>query len=342
MRLVEIIPGLKTAAWVRDAMMTIGRRMTREPVLCTDSPAFLVNHVGRAFVPEAQRLLTENIAGVADIDRILTGAPGFRLGPFALADMVGIDIQHGVMESVYGLFYGEPMFTPFPVSAQRVAAGQLGQKTGAGWYRYENGKRIDPPLAPVPSLRSMPVWVRPSEHHADLQAPLIDVLARAGADIENGRQAEQGCADRRHAGRLGPDHGRGRPQARPRAQRRRRCAVRHEGPAHADGDAGHRSRHARCRARPARRRRARRGGDQRQPRLRRPARGRHDRQHRLRRGAAGHRHAGRHRQGHQARPRLSVRAARMGRPARRRPHPAHPRAAAGLLRRAALPARTPG
>ncbi len=186
MRLVEIIPGLKTADWARDAMMTIGRRMTREPVLCTDSPAFLVNHVGRAFVPEAQRLLTENIAGVADIDRILTGAPGFRLGPFSLADMVGIDIQHGVMELVYGLFYGEPMFTPFPVSAQRVAAGQLGQKTGAGWYRYENGKRIDPPLAPVPSLRPMPVWVRPSEHHPDLQAPLIDVLARAGADIEKG------------------------------------------------------------------------------------------------------------------------------------------------------------
>ena len=132
-------------------MMTIGRRMTREPVLCTDSPAFLVNHVGRAFVPEAQRLLTENIAGVADIDRILTGAPGFQLGPFSLADMVGIDVQHGVMESVYGLFYGEPMFAPFPVSAQRVPAGLLGQKTGAGWYAYENGKKIDPPFAPVPA-----------------------------------------------------------------------------------------------------------------------------------------------------------------------------------------------
>ena len=77
MRLVEIIPGLKTAGWVADAMMTLGRRMTREPVLCTDSPAFLVNHVGRAFVPEAQRILTESIACAADIDRILTGAAGF-------------------------------------------------------------------------------------------------------------------------------------------------------------------------------------------------------------------------------------------------------------------------
>ena len=62
MRLVEVIPGLKTAPWVTDAMMALGRRMTREPVLCTDSPAFLVNHVGRGFVPESQRILTENIA----------------------------------------------------------------------------------------------------------------------------------------------------------------------------------------------------------------------------------------------------------------------------------------
>jgi 3-hydroxybutyryl-CoA dehydrogenase len=186
MRLVEVIPGLKSAPWVRDAMMAIGRRMTREPVLCTDSPAFLVNHVGRAFVPEAQRLLTENIAGVADIDRILTGAPGFKLGPFALADMVGIDIQHGVMESVYGLFYGEPMFAPFPISAQRVQAGLLGQKTGAGWYRYENGKKVEPATAPVPATKAKSVWVRPSEHHPDLQAPLLDVLSRAGAEIERG------------------------------------------------------------------------------------------------------------------------------------------------------------
>ena len=110
MRLVEVIPGLKTAPWVTDAMMALGRRMTREPVLCTDSPAFLVNHVGRAFVPESQRILTENIATVAEIDRILTGAPGFKLGPFTLADMVGIDVQHGVMESIYALFYDEPAF----------------------------------------------------------------------------------------------------------------------------------------------------------------------------------------------------------------------------------------
>jgi 3-hydroxybutyryl-CoA dehydrogenase len=186
MRLVEVIPGLKTAPWVTEAMMTIGRRMTREPVLCTDSPAFLVNHVGRAFVPEAQRILTENIATVAEIDRILTGAPGFRLGPFSLADLVGIDVQHGVMESVYALFYGEPMFAPFPVSAQRVAGGLYGQKTGAGWYRYEDGKKVEPPRRPVPTARPKSVWLSPSKNHPELQAPLLELLAQMGAKVETG------------------------------------------------------------------------------------------------------------------------------------------------------------
>jgi 3-hydroxybutyryl-CoA dehydrogenase len=186
MRLVEIIPGLKTAPWVTEAMTAIGRRMTREPVLCTDSPAFLVNHVGRAFVPESQRILSEGIASPAEIDRILTGAPGFKMGPFSLADLVGIDVQHGVMESIYQLFYNEPAFAPFPLSAQRVAGGLYGQKMGAGWYTYKDGKKVEPPLALVPTARPRSVWVRPSEHHPDLQAPLVDLFKQAGATLETG------------------------------------------------------------------------------------------------------------------------------------------------------------
>ncbi|HJZ44579.1 MAG TPA: 3-hydroxyacyl-CoA dehydrogenase [Hyphomicrobiaceae bacterium] len=193
MRLVEVIPGLKTAPWVTGAMMALGRRMTREPVLCTDSPAFLVNHVGRAFVPESQRILTDNIATAAEIDRILTGAPGFKLGPFALADLVGIDVQHGVMESIYALFYNEPAFAPFPLSAQRVAGGLYGQKTGAGWYTYQDGKRVEPPLAPVPAARPKSVWVKPSEHHPELQAPLIELFRQAGATLETAARPSAGA-----------------------------------------------------------------------------------------------------------------------------------------------------
>jgi 3-hydroxybutyryl-CoA dehydrogenase len=193
MRLVEVIPGLKTAPWVVEAMTAVGRRMGREPVVCTDSPAFLVNHVGRAFVPEAQRILTDNIATVAEIDRILTGAPGFKLGPFALADMVGIDVQHAVMESVYAQFYNEPAFAPFPLSSQRVAGGLYGQKTGAGWYAYADGKRVEPPVADAPPARPVPVWVRPSDNHPELQAPLIDLLRKAGAALETGDKPSAGA-----------------------------------------------------------------------------------------------------------------------------------------------------
>jgi 3-hydroxybutyryl-CoA dehydrogenase len=184
MRLVEVIPGLRTAQWVTDAMMALGKRMTREPVLCTDSPAFLVNHVGRGFVPESQRILTECIASAAEIDRILTGAPGFKMGPFTLADMVGIDIQHSVMESVFAQFYGEPAFAPMNLSALRAAGGLLGRKTGAGWFTYDNGKAVMPPLPPAPTARPKSVWVRPSEHQPELQAPLIDLFKQAGATLE--------------------------------------------------------------------------------------------------------------------------------------------------------------
>lgn len=186
MRLVEIIPGLKTAPWVTDAMMALGRRMTREPVLCTDSPAFLVNHVGRALVPESLRILSETIASPWEIDRILTGAPGFKIGPFALADMVGIDVQHGVMESVWNLFYGEPAYAPSNLSAQRVAGGLLGQKTGAGWYRYDNGKRIEPAIAKAEAPLPKSVWVIPTKHHPELQAPLVEMLQATGVPLEAG------------------------------------------------------------------------------------------------------------------------------------------------------------
>jgi 3-hydroxybutyryl-CoA dehydrogenase len=187
MKLVEVIPGLKTAPWVAQALMTIGRRMTREPVMCVDSPGFIVNHAGRG-ITEAQRILVETIATHADIDRILTGAPGFKLGPYALADLVGMDIGHAVQESFFAQFFAEPAYAPNPLTALRVAGGLYGQKTNEGWYTYRDGKRIDPPARPLPPPSRRPVWLGPSEHHSELQAPLIDILKKGGANVESGVQ----------------------------------------------------------------------------------------------------------------------------------------------------------
>lgn len=185
MKLVEVVPGLKTAPWVSEAMMTLGRRMTREPVLCKDSPGFIVNYCGRG-IREVERILLENIATVPDIDRIMTGAPGLKLGPYALFDMVGIDISHGVHESFFHQYYAEPSMQPSVNGTLRVAGGLLGAKAGEGWYRHADGKRIDPPLAAMPATRPKSVWVKPSDSHADLQAPLIDLFKKNGVGVETG------------------------------------------------------------------------------------------------------------------------------------------------------------
>ena len=134
MRLVEVIPGLRTAPWVTEALMTIGRRMTREPILCTDSPGFLVNHIGRGMGPECQRILVENIASHADIDRIMTGAPGFRMGPFTLADLVGIDVNTAATPGVHvrAVLSGAGVCT--------LAA--VGSAVGRRALRPEDGRRL--------------------------------------------------------------------------------------------------------------------------------------------------------------------------------------------------------
>jgi len=186
MKLVEVIPGLKTRPEVTDALMTVGRRMTREPVLCSDSPGFIVNHVGRAYVPEAARILSEGIADFAGIDRIMTGAPGFRMGPFTLIDLTGADVSVPVMESILDQYYGEPMYAPQPILRARLDAGMYGQKSGAGWYGYDGGKRQEPPLPDVPALSRRPIWMRPSENFPEASRELEGLLAAAGVPIENG------------------------------------------------------------------------------------------------------------------------------------------------------------
>jgi 3-hydroxybutyryl-CoA dehydrogenase len=80
------------------------------------------------------------------------------------------------MESIYALFYNEPAFTPFPVSAQRVAAGLWGQKTGAGWFSYQNGRKIEPPVVPAPTARPTSVWLQRSAEHPELETPVLELI----------------------------------------------------------------------------------------------------------------------------------------------------------------------
>jgi 3-hydroxybutyryl-CoA dehydrogenase len=194
MKLVEVIPGIKTAPAVTDALMVIARRMTREPVRCTDSPGFIVNHIGRAYVPEAARLVAEGVGSHHAIDRIMTGAAGFKMGPFQLQDLVGADVSVAVMESLFGQFYGEPMYAPQSIQRLRVDGGLYGQKTGAGWYAYVDGRRVDPAFPVVPTVKPARIWIKPSPRHPELQAPLRALLVQSGVELETGPEPSADAA----------------------------------------------------------------------------------------------------------------------------------------------------
>ena len=136
MKIVEVVDGVLTDPAATEALTGLAKRFGHTPIRCKDTPGFVVNHAGRAFVPEALRVLSEGIADFATIDRILVDAAGFRIGPFGLMDLVGLDVAHAVMKSMYDQYFEEPKYKPSFLAEPRVAAGLLGRKTGRGWYTY--------------------------------------------------------------------------------------------------------------------------------------------------------------------------------------------------------------
>jgi 3-hydroxybutyryl-CoA dehydrogenase len=123
--------------------------MGKTVVVARDGPGFLVNRCGRPFGSEALRILQERLATVEEIDAIYRQGGGYRMGPFELMDLVGIDVGFAVAQSFTELSFGEPRWRPNPLQAQMVAAGLLGRKTGRGWYDYsaidtKSGKGSDP------------------------------------------------------------------------------------------------------------------------------------------------------------------------------------------------------
>ncbi len=179
MRLVEVIAGMKTDAWVIEALTHLARRLGHESVLVKDSPGFLVNHVGRAYMPEALRILSECIASPESIDRAMRDAAGFRMGPFELLDLVGLDVAHPVMESIYAQYYQEPMYQPSYLTRTRMDGGVLGRKSGAGFYEYrDSGKlRIPDEHTLPPTVCQKPVWVsRASPEGNAAVSALLDQL----------------------------------------------------------------------------------------------------------------------------------------------------------------------
>ncbi|MBA4328815.1 MAG: 3-hydroxyacyl-CoA dehydrogenase [Polaromonas sp.] len=184
MKVVEVIAGLKTDSTTCDGLAAYARQMGHTPVQAQDTPGFIVNHAGRGYGTEALRVVGEGITDFSTIDRILRDQAGFKLGPFELMDLTALDVSHPVMESVYQQYYDEPRYRPSVITAQRLAGGLLGRKTGEGFYRYLDGAAQVAPEPPVPVVTDMPpVWVSP---RAARRSELLQLLKNLGASIETG------------------------------------------------------------------------------------------------------------------------------------------------------------
>ena len=141
MPLVEVVIGRQTNPETADRATTFAAGLNKEPVVCHDSPGFIVNRVNRPFTLEALRMLDAGEAGVEQVDRAVQSA-GYPMGPFALMDLVGIDVNLAVAMALWVGFDEAPRFMPSRIQSELVAAGTLGRKTGEGFYVYEDGRPI--------------------------------------------------------------------------------------------------------------------------------------------------------------------------------------------------------
>jgi 3-hydroxybutyryl-CoA dehydrogenase len=204
MALVEIVSGLATDPEVAASAFATAAAWGKEPVHARSTPGFIVNRVARPYYAEGLRLLLEQAADPATIDALLVEAGGFRMGPFALMDLIGHDVNLAVTRSVFEAHYGDPRFTPSILQQELVDAGYLGRKSGRGFYRYGDD-------AAAPQPRTEPAQPR-LDHIGILAGALGPALERrfaaAGIELEayngmpvfltDGRSATERAVAERH------------------------------------------------------------------------------------------------------------------------------------------------
>jgi 3-hydroxybutyryl-CoA dehydrogenase len=137
MKLVEVIPGTHTAEDVTETVVALARKMGKTPAVAKDVPGFIVNRVARNYYLEAMRIVMEGGAKLEQVDVLMRSA-GFKMGPFELMDVIGLDVNFAVTLSVWEQYFREPRFAPAQMQREYVEAGLLGKKTGAGFYRYNS------------------------------------------------------------------------------------------------------------------------------------------------------------------------------------------------------------
>jgi 3-hydroxybutyryl-CoA dehydrogenase len=135
MKLVEVVKGEQTNAQVAETIYNVCKQMGKSPVMCKDAPGFIVNRVARHYYLEAMKIVEQGIATFENVDAIME-ASGFKMGPFKLMDLIGMDINLSVSQSIYEAFNNTERFKPSSLQIEKVKNGNLGRKTGKGFYQY--------------------------------------------------------------------------------------------------------------------------------------------------------------------------------------------------------------
>ncbi|MDQ3929244.1 MAG: 3-hydroxyacyl-CoA dehydrogenase family protein, partial [Chloroflexota bacterium] len=168
---------------VMESTAQLARSMGKTAVFAADMPGFIVNRVARPFYGEALKMLGEGFAGVAQIDEAMRAA-GFKMGPFELMDLIGIDVNFAVTKSVYEAFFGEQRYRPHPIQQRMVEGGTLGRKSNRGFYTYEGGEKGGPAISQIVNL---PLKRTSGFIPADLTR---EFLSRGEIEVEDDTQAE--------------------------------------------------------------------------------------------------------------------------------------------------------
>lgn len=136
MKLVEVIRAEQTRPEIITTLTQLAKQLGKTAVVCKDAPGFIVNRVARHYYLEAMKLVAEGLATIETVDAVME-ATGFKMGPFRLMDLIGMDINYGVSQIVWEALGKPERLTPSPLQQQKVVAGELGRKTGKGFYTYE-------------------------------------------------------------------------------------------------------------------------------------------------------------------------------------------------------------
>lgn len=136
MKLVEVVKGRQTNDEVAKTIFDICKEMGKNPVMCKDAPGFIVNRVARHYYLESLKIFEDGIASYEEVDQILE-ASGFKMGPFKLMDLIGMDINLEVTKSMYDAYDKTPRFEPSSIQIEKVKNNELGKKTGKGFYNYQ-------------------------------------------------------------------------------------------------------------------------------------------------------------------------------------------------------------